>query len=131
MTPCIIAGKGEAAIICAICRMRSGCAAIAAICSCQSSVSRRARSSTEGSVDELGPGFLASSAMAETITAFPHCERRGFRIAASALPNGGPNLLCCVASRELVKGYEDHGRQRKQKTGRRRRRQERAVAGQN
>jgi len=60
MMPCIIAGKGEAAIIWAICRMRSGSAAIAAICSCQRSISLLAKSSTEG---VAAPVFLPSSAM--------------------------------------------------------------------
>lgn len=59
MMPCIIAGKGEAAIIWAICRMRSGSAAIAAICSCHRSIRRFAKSWTEGSSTD-GPGLGAA-----------------------------------------------------------------------
>ncbi len=97
MMPCIIAGKGEAAIIWAICRIRSGSAEIAAICSCQRSINRLARSSTDGAGPVPTPGDVPFSAMTETITAFPHCERCGFRNAATALPKGGAILLCCDA----------------------------------
>jgi len=74
--PCIMAGNGEAAIICAIWRIRSGSAAIAAICSCQRSMIRRARSSIEGaaaaaagSPEGLGWGALPSSAIPQSIVA--------------------------------------------------------------
>jgi hypothetical protein len=102
MMPCIIAGKGEAAIIWAICRIRSGSAAIAAICSCQRSMSRFARSSIEvspaGPLGASGPVFLPSSAMGRNYNSLSALRKPGFPHRSDRIAKWGvnPAMLRCI-----------------------------------
>jgi hypothetical protein len=109
--------------------MRSGSAAMAAICSCQRSSRRRARSSSEGDPPdsprfrESGRSWLSrpwcrpgsrpwfcalSSGMAKTIKGCPASRQSPMPRCSDTLPNRGLNLLCCDAIGQ-DQGLQSHG----------------------